>query len=287
MGAILDLIAENIYKKPEFYLKKIKTKSGKEALRIDVFAENKFRKFVTKDMPDVYIFGEESEVSNLNLVNENRLCALVDMVDGTDLLERRLYNWCSSAVFFDPRLPADEEKIIAAFIGVPPKDVYFATKGKDGAFVLGSDGVREVAGCSLVTSLNDASICFYGQKGKRLVSESYQKLFQHIKNLEKLRIYTLAGMPMIVKLIDKIVKNASGIDAVFDFVGQNPHDVVPGAYLAMKAGATVRNLNDNEEMTFKALEKILMTPFNKEVKMKYITASTPELAKEIESLYSG
>jgi fructose-1,6-bisphosphatase/inositol monophosphatase family enzyme len=284
MKAVLKDIAKKVNTKPELNLKKITTESGKPALVIDVEAEDVFRDYVISRMPNLQIFGEERPDKTLDLSKETRLCVLVDMVDGTDLLERGLYNWCSSAVFFDPKLPLGE-RIIAAFIGVPPEDVYFATKDKEGAFV-GSDRIKEVAGGSRVMSLSDASICFYGQKSSRLVNKSYRRLFEYIADFKDLRIYTLAGMPMVVKLIDKKVNSAKGIDAVFDFVGQNPHDVVPGAYIAMKAGAVVKNLNSGNEMTKEDLEKILMMPFNEKSKMKYIIASTLELAEEIESLYN-
>src|SRR5580704_8235622 len=60
--------------------------------------------------------------------------------------------------------------------------------------------------------------------------------------------YTFGGNPMIVKLADrpkdmndKVV--TGDIDAVFDFVGQQVHDVVPGAYIALKAGAHMSYLD--------------------------------------------
>jgi hypothetical protein len=53
---------------------------------------------------------------------------------------------------------------------------------------------------------------------------------------------------MTVKLVDHEVRAAKGIDAVFDVRGQNTHDVVPGAFLAMKAKAVMKNLSNEEEL---------------------------------------
>jgi hypothetical protein len=106
------------------------------------------------------------------------------------------------------------------------------------------------------------------------------------------RIYTLAGIPMIVKLIDHRIKNAKNIDVVFDLRGQQPHDVVPGAYLAIKAKATMRKLwvdSDTKEgkyadMTLEDLEQSLMRPAASSSKLSYVIASTKELADEITPL---
>src|SRR4051812_43115633 len=38
----------------------------------------------------IRVIGEESLYEGLDLSNEQRICILVDMVDGTDLLERRM-----------------------------------------------------------------------------------------------------------------------------------------------------------------------------------------------------
>ncbi|TDA25606.1 MAG: hypothetical protein DSO00_08510, partial [Archaeoglobi archaeon] len=51
------------------------------------------------------------------------------------------------------------------------------------------------------------------------------------------RIYNLAGNPVMVKLVDHRIKDARGIDAVIEIKGQKPHDMAPGAYIALKGGA--------------------------------------------------
>jgi hypothetical protein len=110
------------------------------------------------------------------------------------------------------------------------------------------------------------------------------------------RIYNLAGIPMLVKLTDHQVKNAKNIDVVFDIHGQNPHDVVPGAYLAKKAGATVRQFiieEDKvtkekkvraEDISYATLEESLIQPAAPTSRLKYFVTSTKELADQIEPL---
>jgi fructose-1,6-bisphosphatase/inositol monophosphatase family enzyme len=55
-----------------------------------------------------------------------------------------------------------------------------------------------------------------------------------------MRIYNLGGNPMMLKVAERT------IDAVFEVVGQHPHDVVPGAYIARQAGAIVKDLQGND-----------------------------------------
>lgn len=49
------------------------------------------------------VFGEESIDETIDLTGNVNIHMLVDMIDGTDLLERGFSNWCSAAVVFDPR----------------------------------------------------------------------------------------------------------------------------------------------------------------------------------------
>jgi fructose-1,6-bisphosphatase/inositol monophosphatase family enzyme len=51
------------------------------------------------------------------------------------------------------------------------------------------------------------------------------------------RFYDFAGNPMMARLGEGIV------DVVFDKNGQAPHDVVPGAYIAKKAGGVMKDFD--------------------------------------------
>lgn len=297
LGIVSDIVRRTRHE-PERYLKKqqILLDSGgvKDALAIDVLQEASFREYAKREFPYVEIFGEEDPRAkeSLDLSDLDAICALVDMVDGTDLVERGLSNWCSSAVFFHPKLD-EGRRIIGAFIGVPSFEVYYADgQRRMPRVVRGAPRQErkdeEVAGRSDVRTLNDSSICFYGQKGKNLRGtlqiQGPRLLDALARKDSEARVYDLAGMPMMVKLFDKRVDNVRAIDAVFDICGQQPHDVVPGVYLAMRAGCSVRNLETGQDMEYEDLERALMRPFHEKSKLRYIVASTPELAAEIESL---
>ena len=71
----------------------------------------------------------------------------------------------------------------------------------------------------------------------------------------------LGGNPMMVKVAD------GNLHAVFELLGQKPHDVVPGAFIARAAGAVVRDLK-GEDLN---LANTLMTPNMGQ--MKYIIAA--------------
>ena len=72
------------------------------------------------------------------------------------------------------------------------------------------------------------------------------------------------------------------VHAVFELLGQKPHDVVPGAFLARQTGAIVRDLQGREL----DLGDALMQPNLSN--MKYIISATEALYNElIEALKSG
>ncbi len=284
--AILKNIIDKIESDPQKYLTEV-NHNGKSALLIDIAAEKSFKNRLEIHTPDILVYGEESHNTELNFSKHNKICALVDMVDGTDLLERGLSNWCSSVVLFHPQNPIGE-KIIGAYIGTSEKEVYFGTSESNKVFVVDTlFNEREVAGCSTVSSIQNSSICFYGQKAKRLCDTVNSSLFRVLasnSSFRKTRIYNLAGMPMMVKLIDKRVKNINGIDVVFEKNGQKPHDFIPGAFLLKKAGAFLLNRDTGVEMTDVEIEEKLMMPFVEDSKSRYVAASTKELAMEIHEL---
>src|SRR5438067_3843893 len=108
------------------------------------------------------VLGEESlRDESLDLSCEDRLVVLIDMIDGTDLLERRISDWCSAMVFYYP----PQEQIVAAFVGLPDDGIYYATKDSCRPVKYRYRGTpREscVSGPSKVSAIGDSSIDFYG-----------------------------------------------------------------------------------------------------------------------------
>jgi fructose-1,6-bisphosphatase/inositol monophosphatase family enzyme len=90
----------------------------------------------------------------------------------------------------------------------------------------------------------------------------------------KTRIYTLAGNPMMVNLIE------GRVDAVVEGVGQKCHDVVPGFVIALRAGAILRDLS-NRPITEAELAQSLRNP---QSSFSYVLACNETLAAEIVEL---
>jgi fructose-1,6-bisphosphatase/inositol monophosphatase family enzyme len=249
----------------------------KPILAVDTYAEFTCQQILYTYFPQIKVYGEEKlRDKNLDLHNIQELIALLDMVDGTDLLKRGLFNWCSAAIFFN-----SQQGILGAYIGVPSEGVYYALKDK-GAYKQPSGRGQPVKlnGISRIQELRNASICFYGQAIENFLSVARKKKF--INHLQKIslnvkkedlntRIYNLGGNPMMVKLAE------GHIDAVFDLMGQYPHDVAPGAFIAKEAGAVFKDLKGNDIDLLPALLKPAKS------KIKYILASTPKLFEEIRS----
>ncbi len=158
-------------------------------------------------------------------------------------------------------------------------------------------------------SLKDAAICFYGQKVNSLLvyckNEPFLKMLEkydqmkiadaaikkEIERLEEegnlanarelvkkrtpvyLRIYNLAGNPMMVRLAE------GRVHAVLGIHGQKVYDVIPGSYIARKAGAFWGDLKGNE-ITDEYLKQNYFSKKNHE-KMKYILATSRELYLEL------
>jgi fructose-1,6-bisphosphatase/inositol monophosphatase family enzyme len=274
--------------------------TGKSFLEIDGYAELRgetlLRHMLDLKRHELEYLGEErlgkrKDAKDIDLTSEQRPVVLVDMVDGTDLLERGLSNWCTAMVFFDPQAKR-EEKIIAAFVGIPDDGVYYATRESRQArkyrFHVERGQKRDVPLLNALSQVNciaDASICFYGQQAGNLLwlaDLGTHRFLDHLKNLKEqhnplqTRIYNLAGMPMMMKMLES-GDGLRRIDAVFDVCGQQPHDMVAGAYIAHTAGAVLSDLNGNQI----ELEQSLLRPAHD--KLKYVLAATDPLAKDLRS----
>jgi fructose-1,6-bisphosphatase/inositol monophosphatase family enzyme len=290
---VLEKIERALMRNPASALETVIVGSRKPALRIDLNAE-----FIIEDairewdednghsLELMEVLGEESlRDPTLNLMGKEGVYALVDAIDGTDLLERGLGNWCTTGVFFRPN-DIEAKRILAAFVGLPTGEIYYATADDNNASVIRSeeDPPTGVSGSSGVTSVRDASVCFYGQKSERLLATTARPLFK-AGGTNPFRVYNLAGIPMMMRLIDYRFKTAHGIDSVFEIMGQKPHDVVPGAYIAMKGGAVVKDLS-GRPLSEVDLENALLRPAveDESEQLKYVIAATEQLCDEMISL---
>jgi fructose-1,6-bisphosphatase/inositol monophosphatase family enzyme len=269
----------------------------KHALRIDITAEHDCCTRFQEACPNIFVYGEENLPDDLREIGKNDVCVLVDMVDGTDLLEIGIPMWCSAMVIFDPSIP----KIIGAVVGLATGEVYSATSEDRWPQVsreVNSDLEQvlphfPVYGPSQMKTLDEATVMFFGQKAQAFLSFSSSKAvnteLERLAQLERstFRIHTLAGNPMMVKLVDREHDAQGnmigrGADAIFEnrVSGQHLHDLVPGAYIAIKAGAYFCGL-DGRQITETELAEKLLKPKDR---MRYVLASTPELAAQVISL---
>jgi fructose-1,6-bisphosphatase/inositol monophosphatase family enzyme len=88
----------------------------------------------------------------------------------------------------------------------------------------------------------------------------------------------MAGIPMMLRLIDHRVKEARGIDAVLELKGQKPHDFVPGAYIAHKAGAVIKTAT-GRPVSWAFMETLLLHPSSKTI--KYVITCTEQLSEAL------
>lgn len=259
----------------------------------------------------IRVIGEESfqlYPELRDLTNCEHVVALVDVVDGTDLLLRGLSNWCSALVLFSP----PRKTILASVVADHEGNIFFASEVEECAFYQprGSKTplpltnasrpenleeavkrflMRSTSGPSRNRSLSDAAIAFYGQKPTSFLSTHRggfslalrslaEQLQEKVKPTPKMRIYNLGGIPMMLK-----VANGT-LDAVFDLTGPKPHDMVAGAHIALKAGAVLGDIAGNL-FAEAELATSLLTPDSDGP--AYILAATEELYKELQAALSN
>jgi fructose-1,6-bisphosphatase/inositol monophosphatase family enzyme len=271
--------------------------SGKKPMAwVDAYAENTFIDELHERFPrtHVRVLGEESLEDAPVLDDEDKVCVLVDMLDGTDLVQRDFGNWCSAAVVYTPR-----RRIEAAYVAVrsSTRNTFYyslAEGGRPKKFDYSDDEFPKsrataVAGPNANTRLEDATVCSYGQKAFGVLnlmsvgkSEAIRSWLSEKKDMNAslketaagelgFRFYNLAGNPMMARLADGVV------DLVFELGGQLPHDVVPGAFLAHKAGAHVQILNEDPGSA-KTLDDCLLKPAS--TKLKYIVSASKTLTDD-------
>ena len=242
----------------------------------------------------ITLYGEETlwHEEDLDLSGIDSPIAIVDMIDGSDLVERKLWNWCSAAIVFVPT-----REILFSVVQDSHHNLYVANK--DGAWfvpvsperdprdhtkyvlVPHNEQARKLAGTQHVNQ-KAASVCFYGQNCEHFTTIPGALIDWMKKENFVGRVYNLAGNPMMCKMAD-----GQPIHVVFEHhVGQYPHDLVPGAYIAAIEGASMVLQQDetswealNGAKLIEELARILLRPGRKDLRRKYVLAGSMDLAK--------
>ena len=257
---------------------------GTSCLKIDQIAEELFCEMIQiwgkNQGLNIKPIGEETINEDPNYQDYDGIVVLGDLVDGTDLLVRGLSNWCSACTFYYPPIP----KILAAFVADSNGEVYFALDNSTSQkFDPRDNSRRKLNGPSRVTKLEEATICFYGQKLSNLKSIFNTQLVQEVAKFPNVRIYNLAGNPLMVRLVDNPSPNEKKgwYDIIFDTEGQPLHDVAPGAYIAIKSDAIMCDL-EGRIIDEGYLASTLLRPASE--KIRYVLSATPELNEQFRAL---
>lgn len=315
---VLDVLADGhfsdkIYDHARFFSSSYRTYDEYQQHKKKFFSEVRIS---SPHQSPIRVIGEERYKEELDsLRDELRPVVISDPIDGSDLLERGLSNWCTAAVMFFPKRDPGK-RIVSATVGIYPGIVYYARpeldtprrmeyqiedvepSNQDFQGIEVSRGDFAFRGMARETELAKASVCYYGQKIENFISMPESKLSKKIAELNEevksrnnkrrengdagkehflFRLYNLAGIPMMMKLADHDGAG-QGINAIIELRGQQVHDVIPGLYIAIKAGACAKDLQGNR-YTIESLEEALLQP--NMTKLTYVLASTEELADEI------
>ena len=271
-------IASRLKFHPEAALQRIpdpNKDANNQPLRIDYYAEDYYGNALEERFKGkVCAVGEETLQQRPDLkdiTNQQSTFAIMDIIDGTDLLLRRFGNWCSAITFYYP----PQQKIILSLVADHEGNVFYATNDEPGAYFY-PFARRSIKESSLLTaqtrpssredafirfvrnqpsgplknaSLQDASVCFVGQKPPQFLAAARngtfcrelgvfeQMLVAGTRPAPAFRIYNLGGIPMMPRVANGI------LDAVVGLRRSKPHDFVAGAYIALKSGAFLGDLN--------------------------------------------
>jgi fructose-1,6-bisphosphatase/inositol monophosphatase family enzyme len=285
-----------LHSEPEIALERIPDPTKdlhNQPLRIDHYAEDVCRIALEKRFRSkICAVGEETlgkRPEFRDISGRQEVFAILDMIDGTDLLLRQFGNWCSAIVCYLPL----EENILLSVVADSDSNVFFARAEDECAWFLSkrAESVSESVPLCLAAadrpqsredacirflkvqasgplsneSLDDASICFVGQKppyflaaanmsklGERM-GEYSERLRKKTSPTPAFRIYNLGGTPMMPKVANGI------IDAVVGVQASKPHDVVAGAFIGLKAGAYLGGFA-GREINVASLAKWLNNP---------------------------
>jgi len=291
MTALQESILKFVEQDPDRNLEVIQTRD-KSLLRIDLFAEDALLNSIETITQEhlhrpIRKLGEESLHLHADDQNsEGLVLTLADAIDGTDLLQRGFGNWCSAVILY-----TSEPRILGSFVAIPHRGTYFSVEWDPKVMVAEWDtSGRKQFQYTTVTgpdekakSLSGSALAYYGQKGNHLLSFVDRKIFvSRLKTDKSIRIYNLAGIPVIVKLIDAHEK--SRIHAVFELKGQKMHDFLPGAYLAKKAGAWLYDLDSQSELSLENLVELVLDPTRR---IRYVLACNSEVGSELVQYLNG
>ena len=304
-------IEVQINRRPEralSYMQADDKEASNQPLRIDELAEDTCNEALLEKFGKYMIaLGEESlgVPEAKDLAQQDSVVAVMDMIDGTDLLLRGLGNWCSAMTLFVPK----KRQILLAMVLDPAGTVFHANNVQSEAFYqrrnakhpvslhvshaeteLTKSRVRFHRGFlsgPRATTLRNASVCCNSQKASALSRFLKQpRLHKQIATAVKtgqtkrkdqapaptFRHYNLSGIPMMVKLA------TGAVDAVIELGSQKPHDVVTGAYIAIKAGAIMKTIRGKIIGEEELVDGLLQPGSRFD---PYVLASCSELADEL------
>lgn len=281
--------------------------TSKQVLAVDQTAENECTDFLVDHIGDkkVRVLGEETlwkfpalDLSkhhldgygeNVRLLHgpEERLVVIIDMIDGSDLVERNLGNWCSAMVFFKP---CSHPKILFSMVHNADGTIYGADEHSTFLIrraIREDEHLEKLKGPEvrklrrehddkeLPEETRQIGIFFYAQNDKHFttIPPGLPAWIKRSAAAKRIRTYNLAGNPIMARLA-----NGENIHAVFEHLGQFPHDAVPGAYIGVKAGACLVDFKGNE-ISVNALAASLMKPSG--ARLQYVLACTEEVASEL------
>ncbi|MFT5470050.1 MAG: myo-inositol-1(or 4)-monophosphatase [Verrucomicrobiales bacterium] len=254
-----------------------------EQLIIDSI-KKKFSKL--RDVNRFTIFSEELGVSHYckneeEAESKSDLVIFIDPIDGTEFIESLQGGWCLLAVY-----SLRERRVIAAVAGdIFLNRLYWASEGEPAEcldFVTHS-WFKLDGGPNPSKTVAGSRVNFLTTKVERyLAVAGKEKLLNAIRK-DGGRINLAWGSNMLIQVA------AGYADAAVEFLkGFAAYDILPGLYLAERAGLTVLDLDGNPVRSDQLDVPEILAAYEKDsqspLRTRFVAAKRPELAEEIVEL---
>ncbi|MBI5207941.1 MAG: hypothetical protein HY934_09135 [Candidatus Firestonebacteria bacterium] len=238
----------------------------------------KFKKI--KEVKSFIVFSEELGIKSFpegTKDSDADLVIFIDPVDGTEFAENLQGGWCLMAVY-----DIKNNEVIAAVAGDIFLDrLYWASKSSDaeGLDFITHSWFKLDGGPNPRNDLSSARVNFLTTKVSRYLSVAKQKALLDAIEKNDGRINLAWGSNMIIQVA------AGYADVAVEFTkGFATYDVLPGLFLAQKAGLTVLDLKGNPIENKLDINEIFsryrQDPKNPS-RIKFVVSKSPELAHQV------
>ena len=216
---------------------------GQEVVMVDLEANRRARESVAKwrqrHRASVYLTGED--LDDDETMKDADVVVMLDALDGTQHWLRSRNLWCTALSIFSRSGHDGHHDLSVSFVHLPDERLFFAREDTANAYLDGCNEPIRVRK-TRTSALNRAHVCTVARRPG------------HFRVLNPLLadgspfagLYTFAGNPILVELIDGLYDAVFQPDARVVNDAQDLWDWLPGGHILLRAGCTPKSLDGSD-----------------------------------------